>query len=137
MLTYLSEADSDGKRVVVCTRCNYQKLTAWPVERVNHECPGKPPRKGPGTHLEAILRQLQIRVDGPGCRCLEMKVQMDYWGPEGCRQNRETILNHLRKKYNEADIPTKITALRRALSQGLPKTLEGLLDEAIRRSEHA
>lgn len=137
-MIYRSEPDSEGKRVVACDVCGVEVITEWSAERVRHMCPGATTASrrghGPGWHLATILWQLNIRADGH-CNCFEMQVQMDYWGPEGCREHWDEIMSHLQRAYDEASIATKITALKKALSHGLPRTLAGLLTEAIKRSE--
>lgn len=64
-----------------------------------------------------------------------MARQMDEWGPAGCREHKEEILAHLRKAYSKTDWATVLKAGMIALAQGLPLTIEGLVDLAIERAE--
>lgn len=133
---YRSDADSDGRRLVSCETCGYETLTKWPPEKVRHECPGKQTEgHGPGWHLEKILKQLGAEPRDGSCRCLEKRTQMDYLGAAGCRQRFAELLAHLQGAYDEANVLTKLAAGVLALALGLPKSLEGLLREAIRRAE--
>lgn len=135
MMQYTTEPDADGKRWVECDTCDYKLHTTLPPERVHHMCKGKKKRgHGPGTHLAIMLGQMGIKSEG-SCGCFEKQVQMDYLGSMGCRKERAKFLEHLKTAYKKADIPTKATALKLAIREGLPLTLGGLLDEAIRRAE--
>lgn len=135
-MVYRSEVDEDGKRLVVCDVCGFERLTKWPPERVRHMCPGKGAGgHGPGWHLEQMLKQLGVTANAGSCRCLEKRAQMDYLGPEGCRQRLPDLMAHLQKAYDESDVITKIRAGALAIALGLPLSLEGLLSESIRRAE--
>lgn len=134
MLVYRSEPDSDGNRTVVCDQCGKTRVTNLPVERIRHLCPKRKPGHGPGTHLALMINQMGIKAEGT-CACFEKQVRMDYLGSAGCRREWNELYDHLRMAYKSADIATKAGALKRALHYGLPLTISGLLEEAIRRAE--
>jgi hypothetical protein len=93
-----------------------------------------PPTEGPGTELHKIFAELYISPT-VSCQCEAMRNQMNSWGPEGCREHRDEILEHLRKAYDETTILSVIRAGATAVIKRLPKSLEGLLDLAIERSD--
>lgn len=99
-----------------------------------------PPRTpgGPGTELTKLLKELGIRADGCG-GCHDMAAKMDRWGPDGCREHRAEIVEHLREKAAKRKWTEKLTAAANAAAMGLwlnPLDLYGsLADEAIRRAE--
>jgi hypothetical protein len=64
-----------------------------------------------------------------------MAHKMNVWGPSGCREHREEILDRLRSAYGKSSVSSRLLAGANAVAKGLPFTLEGLLDLAIERSE--
>lgn len=48
----------------------------------------------PGTKMKGILAgpPFWINVEHQGCRCEDRAKQMDIWGVDGCRKNRDTIV---------------------------------------------
>lgn len=52
---------------------------------------------GPGTCLERMFHLFLIEQTEE-CPCYEHARQMDRWGPEGCRENLETIMEWLREE---------------------------------------
>lgn len=133
MLRYDSDADAlSVQRQVVCDRCGLRRLTHHPLARIHHCCSAPP--AGPGTELHNLVAELGITPTAT-CGCEAMRRQMNDWGPAGCREHREEILAHLRTAYDEASVATKMKAGVLVLAKWLPLTLEGLLDEAIRRAE--
>lgn len=139
MLEYRSDPDEHGQRWVVCPVCGFERLTHWPVEKVRHRCTGSqapPPRPGPGWHMAQMLTQLGIRPrEGDSCKCLKQQAKMDRLGASGCRQKFADLLAHLQAQYDDASLATKLQAAALALTGGLPLSLAGLLEEAIRRAE--
>lgn len=95
--------------------------------------PPSPPQHGHGTELHQLIAALGVQPD-ESCQCEQMRLRMNAWGPAGCRDHREEILAHLRAAYKKTDWPTVLKAGALAVAQGLPLTLEGLLDLAIERA---
>jgi hypothetical protein len=90
----------------------------------------------PGIALMQLLAQIGAAPRRKYCRrCIELAHRMNVWGVAGCRRRRRVILAQLKRAYDAAGLLTKLAALGHALSAGLPLTLDGLLDEALRRSE--
>lgn len=103
---------------------------------VHRNCPVKMghPVGGPGTELNAIFKSLSVKPRN-GCDCNRVMAWMDCIGPKGCRQRRCEILAKLEANYSLYSWADKIKAAAIALLKGLPLSLEGLLDEAIRRAD--
>lgn len=66
---------------------------------------------------------------------------MDAWGPQGCREHRQEIIDRLHQKQAAASWATNLKAVGMALLTGLAfkidvdHPLEWIVDEAIRRAE--
>lgn len=133
-LTLTNDKHRTGRAIVRCQNCESWGLLppSGNVSDLKLPCPRQV--RGPGTHLHLILGSLGV-VPTSGCQCAERMNQMDAWGPELCRQNRDTILGWLRESYDEAGVLDKLRAGANAVAQGLPKSIEGILDLAIERSE--
>jgi hypothetical protein len=136
-------SDHRGWNRYYCTDCGLI-TNHVPNDRIFHNCPAKPgeplpppeppaPTHGPGTELHNLIAELGITPTA-SCGCEAMRQQMNRWGVEGCRENRAEIMAHLQKAYDEASLIEKATALANAAAKRLPKSLERLLDEALRRS---
>jgi hypothetical protein len=101
-----------------------------------------PPGHGPGTELKKILESLGIQ-SSPTCDCRSKASQMDLWGVEGCRENRETIIEWMRAGQGRWGWKDKLAASAKAVTSGLAFKLNpldlfpSLIDEAIRRAEVA
>ena len=52
---------------------------------------------GPGQQLKASLKLIGI-VAAEGCSCNGKALQMDAWGPDGCREHMEEILDGLKQE---------------------------------------
>lgn len=64
---------------------------------------------GPGTELKKILSW--FAVDTPTCECLSRAHLMNTWGPQGCRNNMDTILLWLEEEAKNRSLPfVKIVA---------------------------
>lgn len=87
---------------------------------------------GPGTELKKIIAAWQRRFPwfdlGPrkGCGCADTVRLMNRWGPAGCEQRMDTILN---KMEAEAEKRKLTVPFRRTMAKLLVK-------QAIRRSRH-
>lgn len=93
----------------------------------------------PGGALTILLHSLGIN---PGdCGCKSMAAKMNAWGVDGCRQNREKIVKHLKQEAKKRDWPCIIAAAAKAVTSGLALRINpldpfgSLIDEAIRRAE--
>ena len=99
-----------------------------------------PPGYGPGTELKAILASLGIQPS-PTCDCRARANQMDLWGVEGCKANREQIIKWMRDGQQRWGWKDKLSATAAAVKTGLAFKLNpldpfpSLIDEAIRRAE--
>jgi hypothetical protein len=91
------------------------------------------PESGPGTELAKIFASLGVSGKCGG-GCPEWIAKMNAGGPAWCREHRAEIIEHLTTAYNAADVLTKAKALPLAIWNGLPLTLDGLLDLAIERA---
>lgn len=95
---------------------------------------------GPGTELHGILESLGINL-GEKCSCRRRMLDMDNWGIDGCKANRETIVGWLREGQDDWGWSAKIKAAALAFTTGLAFVLDwsdpfpSLIDEAIRRAE--
>lgn len=94
------------------------------------------PQHGPGTELKHLLAELKI-TEKIGCGCNALIVEMNALGVEGCRlpENRDRILAAMRGKLPEWGLVEKLRAGILAAWNGVPLSLEGLYDEAVRRAE--
>jgi len=99
-----------------------------------------PPGFGPGTELKELLESIGIKED-PSCDCNARMEQMDRWGVNGCRQNRETIVGWLKEGKDRWGWREKLKAAIRATTNGLAFQLSltnpygSLVDNAISLAE--
>lgn len=115
---------------------------ATPAAKPKQEKPAQPPAPGygPGTELKAIIATLGINPS-PSCDCNGKALQMDRWGVQKCKDNRETIIGWLRDGQTKWGWREKLTAAAKAVTSGLAFKLNpldpfpSLIDEAIRRAE--
>src|SRR5262245_39426508 len=98
MLSYQSDADSLGNRLVACSACGYSRTTHWPIEQIHHHCQ-LPPAEPVGDALKSLIDQLGLRRKN-GCRCRQMIAKMNRWGVAGCRERRAEIIEHLAAAYH-------------------------------------
>lgn len=100
--------------------------------------PGCKKPSGPGTELKALLASLGLSAKW--CiGCQGKAAQMDRWGVDKCREERETIRGWMIAGMKSATWWETGTAAALAVSQGLavnPLDPAGwMVDEAIRRAE--
>jgi hypothetical protein len=127
--------DQTAERQFVCVRCHRVVNTVGihKPENIHAPCKVKAPA-GPGTWLKYLISLLGLSGYG-GCGCEGMVKRMNRWGVDGCHEHLEEI----EAKLNEAKeligylALTKAAAL--AVRHGLPLSVRGLVDEAIRRAE--
>lgn len=81
-------------------------------------------RYGPGTELKKLISWFIYKRDVEGCQsCYDREIQMNQWGPEGCRSNINIIVDWLRESAAKHSLP---------FSETLVKIL---INKAIRNSE--
>lgn len=111
-----------------------------PAEQLNHQ-PAPIPQEGPGTELKELLTSLGLTEAASGCMggCGGFAAQMNLWGVQGCRENRDAIIRRLNDESKKVGWLDKLKAAKEAGKQFLffnPfDPAPGLLDEAIRRAE--
>jgi hypothetical protein len=109
-------------------------ITPTIPETIEPQPRNRPLPPAPGTELRKMIRQMRI-PEPAGCGCRRFEAKMNRWAVEGCRKNYAAIEKHLieqRKKTSEF-ILARAAIL--AVRHGLPKSLPGLIAEAIRRAE--
>ena len=120
--------DARGLPQVICQRvCQLHGDRNW-------RFPGQIPAHGPGTELKAILTLLGF-ASSLGCNCESLVMQMNAWGPEGCREHKAKIIAWLEQQRAKQGWRLLLKALVRAKRNGLPLTVAGLVEEAICRAE--
>lgn len=72
---------------------------------------------GPGTELKKILSWFVKPV--PTCSCHARIIQMNQWGPDGCEQRIETILDWLQESAKQSGIPFVRFAVRLLVFQAI------------------
>ena len=104
------------------------------------EVTATPPERRPGDVLHLILKQ-RYSAEIAKCTCQEWIDRMNAWGPSGCREHIEEIVDHL---FEEASTNTNVsTLIRLALKVPIVGKLEGkrqlrnLVTEAIDMAEAA
>lgn len=98
---------------------------------------------GPGYFLYVIFQELKMEIK-PGCRCKAMMRQMERWGVEGCRKekNFEIIVTQLEEDSKLYNWREKAIAKWQAVRTGLAWKIDdwnnpfpSCVNEAIRRAE--
>lgn len=100
-------------------------------------CPAKKGLlSGPGTELRKLLKDIGVKVNCHECRVWAM--QMNRWGPDGCREHRAEIIARLKEAANESSWHTVFTAAGGLITKpwfSLRDPYGSIVDEAIRRAE--
>lgn len=97
-------------------------------------------RKGVGDHMIDVTAELKLAMKH-GCSCKSLAAKMNRLGPEGCRRERASLVNELKKNAREYTWGDVAKAAAMALKTGLVWRINPLdpygsmLDEAIRRTE--
>lgn len=105
-----------------------QKIMAWKLN------------KGPGTELKLMNAELGIKP-AENCSCNRLAAEMDWLGVQGCRDNRQRIVEGLKEnstKYKWTDflMAGLLSATCSFVSKLNPLDIYGsMVDEAIRRAE--
>jgi hypothetical protein len=99
-----------------------------------------PKGAGPGTELSLILKDLKINP-GPACDCRAKARQMDDWGVEECRKQKDLIVGWMREGMERWGWADRLKAGALAVLTGLAFKLNvtdpfpDLIEEAICRAE--
>jgi hypothetical protein len=87
-------------------------------------------RAGPGTELSTIFADLGI-VGCQGCHALAL--QMDAWGPAGCRANMERIIDEIFGRAKSGNWLARIAA---GIAPGLMRQrIRNYVEQALQRAE--
>lgn len=78
---------------------------------------------GPGTELKKLLSW--VVKPSPTCSCHRKIIQMNQWGPDGCEQHMETILDWLHKSAKDAGIPYVRFAVKLLVQQAIRNAQKG------------
>lgn len=103
-------------------------------QKKDHPKPNPPKRSGPGTELKKLIAELGITAKS-SCGCNKRAAEMDALGVEGVRATREQWIASILDGYHASSWWDVATAAVTAVRLGLPLTVAGLLDEALRRAE--
>lgn len=117
-------------------------LTKDPKEYPDPPVPLRPgiPGYGPGTELKRLIASLGINPS-PSCDCNAKARQMDAWGVEGCKKNRDQIVQGIRDNSPRWGWMDKVKAAALAVTKGIAFKLDitdpygSLVDLAIRIAE--
>lgn len=107
------QLDKSAYRVKLCqTKPNYRR--AWDEGRGPGQVEGqkrkpKPPRQGPGTELHKLLAKLGIR-ETPSCGCRSRERQMNAWGPDGCLERLDEVVDWMASEAKQRGLPFVRTA---------------------------
>lgn len=107
---------ADGSWEKWCPYCDITKAERFSGRM--HLCNPPPLICGPGCQLTKSFEWLGIRDDGT-CGCKQYAAQMDAWGPDGCEEREEEILDHLGEIATKRSIPFIREAARRLLRRAI------------------
>lgn len=89
---------------------------------------------GPGTELKKIFKTLGV----PYCQaCNDLAKKMNDWGVEGCKAHRAEIIADIESRAMKFNIMEWTKLGIKLAAAGLPLSIAGLVDEAIRRVDLA
>jgi hypothetical protein len=135
------EANEAGWKRHRCARCNFETKfipnLGQPIIRDCDFASDGSRWPTPGTSLAELIAEIGITDDG-NCGCAAFAALMDAWGADGCRTNRDFIIERLQSAATSRWID--------AITSGGPILLTtwfriadpfgSIVDEAIRRAEH-
>jgi len=128
-----------GQGLVVVVPQNPTTQSQPTKQRQERRYAKQPEASGPGTELKNLLASIGLTPQG--CNCNSRVQQMNKWGIEGCRQNREAIINWLREEEKKRGWGEKLKAGVLTITTGLvasispTDSLGSLVDLAIQRAE--
>lgn len=139
------EPNSLGYTQKRCIWCNTLYPFSPPIEESKFvaECGFQKDRPAaPGDEMEKILIALGCQPSvACSAGCGEMRRKMNVWGPDGCREHKPEIVEHLKEAYKTLDWSDVGWITTRAVACSLAFTIRpfdicgSLVDEAIRLSE--
>ena len=88
------------RNTLVCKRCGRTCNHPGPLRA---KCRPRPP-DGPGRCLELLLKSIGITAS-PTCKCRKMARQMDAWGPDGCLEHMDQILDVMQAEAKRRKLP--------------------------------
>lgn len=100
-------------------------------------CGDSPPPVGDAFFLMASLFNIH---ETKGCPCKSMRLKMNRWGVNGCRDQKNVILNHLQQEAYKRNLPLVRWQLWAAVELAIftawlaPKTTASLAKLAIARA---
>jgi len=97
------------------------------------------PAEGPGTELVAIFKAAGASSDQCGGVCQQWIDQINTWGVEGCRKNRQAIINRIKEAAYKTWVTEQIRigwSISREPWFRISDPVGCIVDEAIRRAEH-
>jgi hypothetical protein len=112
------ETLDSGRYVIRCRACGHQQVSRSKPDRCVRRCGITQIPPGVGTYMKGALTALRI-VPTKSCGCEAMARQMNAWGPDGCTEHLDEIVDHLRKAYSKTDWLTIQRARLAAVTTGL------------------
>lgn len=97
------------------------------------------PQQGPGTELSKIFHgEMGIKINSCG-GCAALLAEMNTKGVQWCKDNIDDIAQQIKvnAKAGGFSVVKRLKAGGQVLLKGLPWTLKGIIEEAIRRAEAA
>ena len=133
----LEPRDESGKRRTQCLDCGaILPPNRWRLEQIRCNCSRSIAICGVGTELHKLLESLGVKPTA-SCQCAAKRAEWDRNGVAWAREHKAEIVAHVQEAYDAASVLDKLRAGANAMTQGLPMTIEGLVEEAIRRAELA
>lgn len=88
----------------------------------------------PGDNLAMLLTACGV-PSMPGCDCEEWVAKMNSWGPDGCREHRQELIDMLSEKAFRLSAKKIVSSFVRAIFNGVRPTVASLVDCAISAAE--
>ncbi len=135
-----SVTDKNGYQSARCARCGFE-IPKYPA---NHDlqipCSGSRRQvvvDGPGTELKKILNGLGLKPKAQ-CGCDAKVAEMNVLGPDGCRQRRAELIEHLKGAYHTIGWIELLEIGAKVIAEpwfSITDPIGSMLDEAIRRAD--
>jgi hypothetical protein len=92
--------------------------------------------QGPGSELEKLIKRWFRQDATESCPCRSMIVQMNTWGPDGCREHIDEIIDVMMGEAEKRGmLKSRIFGLKRAKRIGAKPVAGWMVKRAIRRAE--
>ena len=98
-----------------CPRCGFVSKVRGAIRQCRAPVPTT---CGPGCQLARTFAWFGVKDDGT-CGCSAYAAKMDAWGPSGCWQRLEEIVDHLREAAAKRGLPFIVTAARIAVARAI------------------